>query len=685
MIVLFCFSLLGQGNTRVEFEQEEVEIERSERFNSSPCTQYTTPGSTVDLWDWRTPTYEVVFYQDNQAAPTSRTIDSPFFTPGTNINHLGFQRGNEGADFEPADGWELLYLNMGTPERPVQEPSFGLYNRLDGRVRILFYIEPNDGGSPNNVLIRLSNVQSRNIPNTTALFETLNVPANALSDFDKNVSLGGVVQLNEGEAGLEWYLLESVVGYDPCACQYESSIEVEPILRDITSLSFFMDGTGTSEAIYEPKDPFSALGYVNGLSGTISSGLKKYKDGTSYKVDAEPNKDQTIKILSNVVGGFFGGTTAITDLLGFITGKKSGSGAPKLTGFNHNFNFMANGGLLDNNTYDTHFFYTPGSFYNENQLNAFRPIYDNPLGIFAVLEPPVVEMQEELSIIEGDAPYYEVTEKNTIRWRFAGDLQYHINTIAGISNRPVELMASLVWTDCNNSDNFFATPAINITCFEDYVVEFEDIYESVIDPGTGEQYDNDALNGCDSAPQLQIVAVLTSAAPNSGQEILFSARYRTTTREVATGTIGENPFENMTLEEINNTCSNEFPRPVADLSLSQFCERRYNPVLSKSQFESSNNQTEYASDNDQVVKDLAVFPNPFGKELNISLGKHQIGQSIQFDLYDILGELVWTRQDDISTAGQYSISNSFGSLAPGTYLLMISGDTFTESVKIQKR
>lgn len=338
-----------------DYRLDEVPVERVTRVDGTPCTQYTELGSTVDLWDWRAEEYDIVYYPSNSTIPAFRTVRSPFHTTGVNINHLGFLTSGEPQEYEPADGWELLYLNLGTAISPAEEPSYGLYNRLDSRIRIFFFLEPNNGDVPDNVLIRLSQVRLNPRSKSTAVFENLNIPANALANFDKDVSIGGMVQLNAGASGSQWYMLEGVASYDPCLCQHESALAVEPILTDASSLTFTMDGTGTSSATYGAGSPISTLGYLNGLNGKLLSGYKRYKDLSGYKSDASSSTGRTIKMLSSVTS-LLSGIGGVTDLLGFVLGKKTSTGEPKLTGFNHNFNFTANGALRDSAAYAPYYF-----------------------------------------------------------------------------------------------------------------------------------------------------------------------------------------------------------------------------------------------------------------------------------------------------------------------------------------
>ncbi|NJM94398.1 MAG: hypothetical protein HC842_06805, partial [Cytophagales bacterium] len=63
-----------------------------------------------------------------------------------NVNH--FRMDTPHIDFLPEDGWELLAENMGRPgdyDSAVQYPTFFLYNRYTGKLRLfLYYRSPDD-------------------------------------------------------------------------------------------------------------------------------------------------------------------------------------------------------------------------------------------------------------------------------------------------------------------------------------------------------------------------------------------------------------------------------------------------------------------------------------------------------------------------------------------------------------
>lgn len=677
--LLFCVSidLNGQAGNEIPYEPElqKDKEDYDNTKNDSPCTEFTELGSTVNVWDWRAETYDIVYYPGNSTGPAFRTVPSPFFSFGPNTGHLAVVENGQ-RDFEPVDGWELLYQNFGTEQRPVQEPSYGLYNRLDGRFRIFYHIETNNGQLIGNLLLRLSMTDPNSSQNSAALFENLNIPANALNDFDQRVSAGGIVQLNRGFASGQWYLLEGVAGYDPCSCKHQSALRVSPVFTQYNSLTFLGEGTNEPTETFDAGEPVAAVGFFNGVNQSVNTGYKHYSSYNRYTAEAATNRATSVDVLSKYLPPFAAESSQnneVTRLLGFVTGMNADNTSSRITAFNPNFNFTANGTLVPFARYDPYFMYTPGSLRLATQIQRYRTVYDNPLGLLTVLEAPVVERQRT-NALPGQ------NNEATYRWRFAGDLRYHVNSLAGIEEQPVALMASLVWTsECSTEDRFYATPAINISCLEELVVTTGDLRELYTEDGR--VCDVATLDDCLGEPELQIAAVLLSENPTPGRQMLFSARYKTTVTEVPAGTIGDNPFAGMTIQEIDDNCTGTVPGPVNDLDLSSFCNQQYDPTFRASEL--AGDQPDTDGETAPVV--FAAFPNPFADQLSIRVPEEWRNRTLRFQFYDVLGRLLREREGVTCTTGEYVIANDLGDLPNGNYVLTVSGDDFVTSLAVQKR
>ncbi|MEZ4987745.1 MAG: hypothetical protein R2795_22400 [Saprospiraceae bacterium] len=543
-LVLLMFLVTGIGNAQPSgiFTGGGAVDPYPPVSDEAACVQYTDPGSTVSVWDWRAEAFEVVFYPGNETSPSTRMVQSPFYAYFTNTSHLSLLSAGV-ADVEPADGWELLFHRLGTSEIPAEEPSFGLYNRLDGRIRIFFYIEPNDGEAPDEVIIQLRHLME--LDNVSGLFEHLNIPANALENFGRMTSLG-VAQMNVGEAGSTWYMLELVASYDPCVCQNVSLLQARPVLNDNAQLTFSQEGSDAS--FEEVSGNRASFAYIDRFAGTLGAGYFPYPNVDAY-IEEAAKVENLVQVMTSLLPSWCQSDTYTTNILEFLVGR-----GPNITGYNRNVTAASNGAVAGSNAYQSVVFYTPGSYHDAYQVLNHRPVYDNPLGVFTVLEMPIIERyDDELTEMEASGEY---ERKKIVKYRYKGDLKYHVNTFAGLQRQPVELLGALVWTDCKGSnfnDGFYATPLMNLTCLEDYTVTFDWIEQFHVNP-INEGWEVSVIdeNYCETPPQLQLLAVL--GTEEGGQETVFSSRYQTKVAYSTAGRDWGNPFEGIDLDVMALAC-----------------------------------------------------------------------------------------------------------------------------------
>ena len=86
-------------------------------------------------WDWTVNEKWQVYYSTKNAPPPSIASDvtiNPFFEPGHDFNRTP-------RDMYPEDGWMLVYRDLGTQGEAGPIPSFALYNRFNGKLRIAMY------------------------------------------------------------------------------------------------------------------------------------------------------------------------------------------------------------------------------------------------------------------------------------------------------------------------------------------------------------------------------------------------------------------------------------------------------------------------------------------------------------------------------------------------------------------
>lgn len=629
------------------------------------------PGSTIGFWDWREETFTLTYYPGN-GIPITTIEDSPFhnvsYSLAPNTNFLTY--GNP--DYEPADGWELLYRNFGTSARPVKEPSFGLYNRYSSLVRIFYWLTPNGEEVYDNMTFSARHVNDIAGSKASAIFEHLNIPANALDNFDKSgLSVG---QLNEVIINGTWVILEFPASYDPCVCLHETSLEVRPRLSSISTINFTLDGGGTSTPIYGPGSTTGSylgtgLDYVNGALGSLQSGYKVYKDLGDFA--ALQNNTSTIGILASLLPSWFPAVGAAAKIAGYFVGTSQKS----LIGYNHNFEFQASGTIGTSGNYDIVHLYTPGAFYDYSDPQANRTVYDNPLGIMQVLETPVVEVA-----VKTEGTYNqtgEFDETNTYKYRYTGNLKYTINENAGISNVPIRLMGALLWVNCEGeeiTDRFYSTPVININCLEDYTVELEGSVRNYLN-SQGEMVKETFGIECELKPQLQIVAVLESSLPEFNEEILFSSRYALEVVDVSNNfdNFPANPYAGLGADAIFSACDPPPPLPVAEHTLSAFCRNNYDPSV----------RSDLIAQPSSIIEDsplelssraavAGISPNPVDDYFHFSFPLTWDVQNVDLQLIDMNGKILlnWSGVEAIPGA-TFTFQKGIAGLPSGQYYLRV--------------
>ncbi|PSR11106.1 MAG: hypothetical protein C7N36_18285 [Bacteroidetes bacterium] len=662
------------------------------------CEQYTVPGSTINFWDWTMPRYKF-HYKYGNASSDELTVDSPFhsnsFSFSPNTVHLAFHPG-EPNDYQVVDGWELLYRNFGEVDNPVGEPSFGLYNRYDAKVRIFYYLEPNGEAPYQNARVIMSHFSGQgSFTNVSSLFEHLNIPANALSEFDKTAL--EVSQLNEIIINGTWLLLEFIAAYDPCVCLYPSALEIKPVLSNVQELTFSMRGTGTSTALYtggatSPASFGAALKTFENLSTALTSGVTVFRDINTYLAQANATNAATVPIAPSKIPAWLATpATFFTKAFGFLVGGGKSTAPSKLSGLNHNFLFTGAGEITTYSNYDRVLLYTPGSYFDQRTPAANRPIYRNALGLFNLLEPPVIEVSRER--IESSSPTGEFDIEEHATFRFVGDLKYVVNEIAGISGTPIRLMGSLVFPDCGRTPHggapisFYTTPVINIQCLEDYTVAGY-FYESSFFKDGKLQYEVET-EGCVGNPELQIVAVLDNALNPSADDILFVARYKPRIIEAnyAYDAAPVNPYIGLTDEAIHTICNPAPPTPVSEFYLKNFCERLYDPsakALTGLPGIVPGVIPEFTPLSVAKTINEVVYPNPFTDYISLRIPESWLNQMAVIQLLDVNGHVVYERQMYLETTGQLQLTEGVKNLPAGQYVIRILGDNLLLNDKLIK-
>jgi hypothetical protein len=354
-------------------------------------------------WDWTGDVDYTFHVKTSPTTHTTLTIKSPFyFSPNpssqNNITHFRLQNDK---DYEPIDGWELIYKNFGNCcnwDDAVADPSFALYNKYTGVLRFFMYVQ-SPLSAYNGARIKLSYSSQ-----STKIAYNLNDNLNKQPALDKQIHSIVAEKINyfSNEFGY-WLHADFPITYDPCVCEHFTILNIEPSLIVSGDLEIEIVGKATQEVVKNgiPSSSSSDLNNIfSNATSAISAGNAKQKTWNDFFTGI----DNTVNTLNNAlsndinndqhkfpewlkmvpeVGKYIG-------LIEYFTG--GGGNSPKpIAPLSFDVSLKSTNSTLQFaypiNSYD---FYTPGSDHLSYPQNI-APIYDEPLGIFNLLETPKLE------------------------------------------------------------------------------------------------------------------------------------------------------------------------------------------------------------------------------------------------------------------------------------------------------
>lgn len=384
------------------------------------------PHQSVNNFDWSTNFFTI--YKQVGSTITTQTIQSPFWenTSGLatepNLDHFRNVFFNNGfytdpaqaigsVDIWPEDGWELLYKDFGTATAGyTSNPSFGLYNRYTGILRIFYYVE--NLGNTASSTARISLEPNFSL-NNNALLSFTETEINALDAFERHLTRA----LNYAQAlNSFWIFAEFPIAFDPCLCRYPSSSMIDFTFEIIKQGTIVLEGKATgfstpmlyNNGVYTPVKSNiisnhgrmkTASDYLAEVNGYYTS-LNKFKDNVNTMIGYQNNagadkaKQQAdidkfgdwVTIAKNTPK--IGAVIGIIDFL--VTGgkaKNSSTREPTPYSYKTELEIKLTGSITEDINLSALSLRTPGA----NNISSPNPIYNNPLGIFNLLESPPVE------------------------------------------------------------------------------------------------------------------------------------------------------------------------------------------------------------------------------------------------------------------------------------------------------
>ena len=174
---------------------------------------------TTSFWDWRDDggnNWNSYLIND-QNTVNLLSLPSPFQAQGfsqPNTSDLFLYQIEK--DFQPGDGWELIYKSFGTSMiNWVENPGFVLYNRFTGMLRVFFWANSDLGeGAKDAVLLcGWDNFSLK----ASSIYSFVESVSHALQLFDTDITVTAPNIYQNPDGGM-WLRFDMTLSYDPCTC-----------------------------------------------------------------------------------------------------------------------------------------------------------------------------------------------------------------------------------------------------------------------------------------------------------------------------------------------------------------------------------------------------------------------------------------------------------------------------------
>lgn len=375
-----------------------------------------------DHFDWTEELYDVYFAGGNIIVQAN-----PYTANNGGVTNLYLT-----GDYEPEDGWELLYVDFGFDKDGNLLPSpvrsgqlfFVLYNKYRSFIRVFMAIDELD---QNNLIeVKLDMLGAYN----TALLASIDKVQQPLKSFDPTVVASNAQKFTNGASDVKhWHYADFPVNYDPCTCEAPPEnptansilrFEVNLIKEAEVVLNGFSNGTAEIKA--EKASPTSSgsdnwdkfYGTVKKAGKFVEAGTKGYKNFSLFKADAKSTadgkgKETEMKSGIDNLGNFLTNNIPALKFVPYASealaiidffvggGKKAGPQEVTFPPLSIQLEHFFSGEITSNFNYITKPIFTPGSsFTPDDDRYSFGddryPIYNEVLGLYTVLDKPHVTM-----------------------------------------------------------------------------------------------------------------------------------------------------------------------------------------------------------------------------------------------------------------------------------------------------
>jgi len=640
-------------------------------YNIAPC--YDTPPNGADF-DWTAQTYTI--YTISHGA---QVVNSPFYESSLDNQNINEFSAYAVKDFSPQDGWVFLKKNFGTSTTGTDFPYLILYNKHSGTLRVFMAFGQlygqNDAAT---ITLTYGNNSYR-----SAMLENYNGQNyyNALDNFTNNVS---PVKINNyfSNSVLYWFHADFVMNYDPCTCNYNSTLLFSINLASNGNLHFTLDGTaiqnlqpgtdgyGRTGQIGNQSN-LSNLGAVGSTFNNIQKGInfiKPLADNSTKWQNLDPANQNFFSALSTDLGGI----GSVLSFANFFVGLFGGGSSAPVKPLAFNINLTGSGTISYTNPYGTVTLPIPGGNGTGLDPNTLTH-YNNALGVFNLITTPTTILTGEWIAYGGEDPWGTWFQQNNEYYiSMPNDIKYTINPNAGLSLDPqyINLSACYEYKYADETAER-QSPIFPLGCFKYYQPAIYEYYWNSQNTDGSTDLTDHMLEYF----YLKIIAKFKTA--DLTKDVLYENRYYLANAEQG---VNNNTPPGPDILPPDN-CS-EFTAPASASEIATFCNS--STYQSKvTQFAAVRDTFAIAADTNVVVPhSLKVSPNPSADHFVLSFSLEE-DSYVRSYLADMNGKVAKEILPSGTIGkGEHTYEVNTTDLAGGIYALVFISDKGMHTEKI---
>jgi hypothetical protein len=388
----------------------------SQLIAQCPINTETTEGE----FDWKNETYNIYLRVTETKEDKVVPFRSPFYSHNNrNVGHLDvdYPNGDDARDYLNSDGWEFVYKDFednGTGQG-IQHPTLVMYNRHTSVIRIFVAISDRET-SYNSAFIKLRVLD----PIVDAVEDKKRYSSANMSFADSRILSLDTFNNKESFTRLQaweeqdsyWLYADFPIAYDPCVCNYHSMLEVTVSLINQGTFNINLNGAtydkdylkqeGQNDMQKVISNIEAGASHVMGFFGSANEAVgwakkllfpeRKVTEAITFGANGDNVFSRTI--VKQPKAGLLNAIPFIAGAFGVMDFIVSGGFKDNQTITPTAYLGLKGSGTIDfENAFKTVRFVNPGAK-KGLASNAQLPVYNNLLGIFNLLETPVLEYNE---------------------------------------------------------------------------------------------------------------------------------------------------------------------------------------------------------------------------------------------------------------------------------------------------